>query len=225
MIFSHSTIGKVLFTASAVSLTLLLSAGAIASPKNERLKAELNMRNYAFWHAISVYMRADTDGDFQLDQAEWRAAKAVLAEKAFTRLDTDSNGELSVEEAAKIKRKRRELADEYGEEIRACVQQLRQEYDGDIAVPKLLTLPLTEELFDSIDTDGSGSISQSEFNAAAGAKADAVFDRIDVDDDLVLKPREIFYALHKIKKVKAAIRHCVKKLDDPIDELDEVLDQ
>lgn len=102
----------------------------------------------------------DADKDGKVTKAELDAQKTAR----FTEADTNKDGKLSAEEltaardAMIAKRKADRLAD--------MVAKMDKDGDGMIAIDELPSPPNADRMFDRIDTDKDGAISQAEADAA-----------------------------------------------------------
>lgn len=115
------------------------------------------------------FNRMDTNSDGALSMDE---VKGPLAKK-FEELDTDGDGSLTKEEIAAIKGQR----------------------DGE-------NRPEPGERFDTADTDGNGSLSLSEIQAAKNNRMAKNFDKIDADGDGELSKDELKSMGDKIRKMR-----------------------
>jgi Ca2+-binding EF-hand superfamily protein len=102
-------------------------------------------------------MRGDSDGDGAISLAEFQAVRAQAAAERFASLDVDGDGRLTREEM-------RERRGEALERMRARVEEIDLDGDGAWSFAELQAVrpQLTPDLFNRLDSDGNGLISEDE---------------------------------------------------------------
>ncbi len=119
----------------------------------------------------------DTDGNGTIEKSEFTA----MLEKRFAETDTNGGGISMEEYTAKAEADRAERQARR-EARRAEREENREEREAARAERNAERL---KARFDRMDADGNGTISQEEYSAAG----DAMFDRMDRNDDGILNDR------------------------------------
>ena len=173
--------------------------------------SDANARGKRGGSAEDAFTRLDTDLSGTLTLEELTVPAATKAENKFTRKDTDADGFLTFEEATAG----REPVDhsDIAEDIASCVAEVKEETGNDaIVVPDPANYQSPQERFDAKDTSGDGLVDLAEMQAAAEAKATQGFTNMDTDasDDVSLE--EFTAAKESRKATRRAIKSCVEEL-------------
>ena len=160
---------KVIFPLAAAALAVAAGTAAIAQPAGgPQAERGPQTRDAAEARAKVAFARMDVNQDGKIDAADREAKRA----QAFDKLDTDGNGALSRAEfdargdkARKGRGDRQALRGDGRGDGRG--EGMRGHRGGKHGMARMA------------DTDGDGTITQAEFNAAALAR----FDRADTDRD------------------------------------------
>ena len=172
---------KLTLTLSAAALALGGAAAVVHAQPADAPQAQRGRmapsgpmdRATAETRAQAAFARMDANGDGKLDQTDRAEMKAKMKGKAFDRLDTDNDGKVTREEFTAARDKMRGQGGKRG-----------KGKDG----PRMGSRggPGGQGMMKMADTNGDGSISQSEFVASSLAR----FDRADADKDGTVTPEE-----------------------------------
>ena len=119
--------------------------------------SDANARGKRGGSAEDAFTRLDTDLSGTLSLEELTVPAAAKAENKFTRKDTDADGFLTFDEATAG----REPVDhsDIAEDIASCVEEVKEETGNDaIVVPDPANYQSPQERFDAKDTSGDSLI-------------------------------------------------------------------
>lgn len=158
-----------------------------------------------------AFTRLDTDLSGTLTVEELTAPAATKAENKFSRKDADADGFMTFEEATAG----REPVDysDIAEDIATCVAEVKEETgDESIVVPDAANYQSPQEKFDAKDTSGDGLVDLAEMQAAAEASATEKFNNLDSDANGDVSLEEFTAAKESRKATRRAIKSCIDEL-------------
>ena len=158
-----------------------------------------------------AFTRLDADASGSLTLDELTGPAATKAENKFNRKDTDEDGLLTFEEATSG----REVSDysDIAEDIATCVADIKEETgDESIVVPDADNYMSPQDKFDAKDTSGDGVIDLSEMLAAAEEKATDAFNNLDSDASGDVSEEEFTASKESRRATRSAIRTCIDEL-------------
>lgn len=133
------------FISAIICSALVLTAGTTLAGASER-------------HERMSFETLDTDGDGQISRAEMDQRRLDRIEQA----DTNGDGALSL---AELEARASERAKKHAERM---MERQDANKDGILSGEELTAGPRADKRFSRVDADGSGTISQAEFDAAKG---------------------------------------------------------
>lgn len=159
------------------------------------------------------FTRMDTDGDGFLSLDEMTANIVTKAEKMLARKDTDEDGVISLEEyMANRQGAAIDLSDIAGEIVQ-CVEDVKAETgDENIIVPDADHFKSPEDRFADVDTSGDGLIDVTEIEAHLMTKTTNAFDTMDTDEDGLVSQDEFKTQHGSRRATRGVIRGCVAEL-------------
>lgn len=150
-----------------------------------------------------IFTRLDSDENGTISLDEFTGPTQTKAEEKFAHLDSDDDQQLTLEEI-KAARTTPPGDDEKKQAMRQCIAEKLG-----IELPPQLTV---EERFALADTDGNGVLDLTEYVASKVAKATTKFNHIDSNSDGELNQGEVTSAVASRKDKRAARKACREEL-------------
>lgn len=193
----------------AIATTLILTT-QVVDAKGKKHKGKQSR------HAsIAQFNRVDTNEDGELSLDELLASISTKTAKVLEHKDTDDDGFLSFEEATS---KRTRDFSAIADDLVTCVADAKIESGNDLIqdlnADKFLS---ASDKFANTDTSGDEHLDAAELEAAQTAKITQMFESVDTDDSDSISEEE--YNLHKQQRMETrkAIKTCVESLTDEND--------
>lgn len=162
-----------------------------------------------------AFARLDSNQDGELSLSELTDAGLTKAEKKFNRKDTNDDGVLSLEEFTANARGGGVDLSAIADEIVECVADLKEETgNDDIIVPNVDVFTSKEDKFNAMDTSGDGVVDLTEFQAAKASTISNAFTMMDTDESMTVSLEEFIAFKKSHYATRRAVRQCINELTD-----------
>jgi predicted RNase H-like HicB family nuclease len=158
---------------------------------------------------FSLFSRIDTDSDGQLSLDEVTSARLLRSAHRFERLDGDGDGQVSLEEYLAATANRQDIFTEYGEALFACVEEALGE---ELPDPDSIKTP--EERFAELDVNADGLVNQQELDQVLTVRVAEKFTETDLDGDGYLSEEEFQAGAEARINLRKAVRNCIDQLTE-----------